>query len=126
MRVARAVFAVGARLPVNDLNEAVRFYTESFGFEVETSDGSTMGVLRSPQGRLLLTVEPAPPPMPPAARMANPPAALLLLPFCDSVAERLRSRGLHAELMPPPPWGGSRADFIDPFGNRISMFSLGG
>jgi catechol 2,3-dioxygenase-like lactoylglutathione lyase family enzyme len=120
------VVAIGARLPVSHVAEAQSFYTEVFDFQTEFSDGSTVAVLRCSQGYVLLTHDPEPPPNALSMLAARTPAALLLVPFCHSVAERLRARGLHVIHMPEPPWGGGQVDFVDPFGNRVSMYSLGG
>lgn len=113
-------------MPVSSIGEAADFYTTQFSFIAEAGDGSTFAVLRSPGGHLLLAADASAIPKDAAELMAQPPVASLLVPFCDSVAERLRARGLAIAHMPQPPWGGARVDFADPFGNRIAMYSLGG
>ena len=121
------VQAVGVTIPASNLKSALAFYSGELGFKVAFVDeaGGT-AVLGSNGGYIVLTPTAEVAAAPKDITHNDAPRALLLVPFCDRVGQRLEQSGFSTFPQPEPPRGGMLIDVIDPFGNRISLYSLGG
>ena len=102
-------------LPVDDLDEAKRFYVEALGFEVDfeaTEDGHT-GLLGVRRGTIQLTLDS---PMEGHGREA---CVSLLVESADRYYDEWSRR---TSVLRPPrdeSWGSRTFDLLDPFGNTI-------
>ncbi|MEI7465292.1 MAG: VOC family protein [Burkholderiales bacterium] len=119
------VYSVGVMIPVDDLAAAEAFYSGELGMErVHWEDGVL--VMEGDRGGRLVLVHDVAKHTKEASPRASVPRAVLLVSQCPLVALRLEELGLKVFPREVPPWGGLLIDFIDPFGNRLSLYSAGG
>ena len=119
---------VNVRYFVNDVNEAIAFYTAHLGFVVERQPAPGFGILSRGELRLLLSASTGPggaaQPMP-DGRKPEPGGWNRIHLLVDDLAaevERLREAGLsfRNDIVKGP--GGSQILVDDPAGNPVELF----
>ena len=117
-------------LHVSDVERSVRFYTESFGFEVafRFPDEGALEFAFLKLGETGIGIGRAvPPPLPdwPASQPLGSFQLCIYADDTDAAAERLRALGVRQVTAPREmPWGEKLAFFEDPDGNLIHVAAV--
>ncbi|MBY0437041.1 MAG: VOC family protein, partial [Burkholderiales bacterium] len=119
------VKSVGVMLPVDDLAAAEAFYSGELGMERVFWDAGVL-VLEGDGGGRLVLVHDVEKKTHEVSLRTSALRGVLLVSQCPRVARRLEELGLTVFPREEPSWGGLFIDFIDPFGNRLSLYSAGG
>lgn len=121
------MFRLGARIYVSSLVEAERFYCGVFGFQMEYQGDATYVLVRVGDGHLALILAcDAKSENGTHAAVGRDTGLVFTVPFHRRLLPTLVAGGAKVLGTREPPWGGMETIFVDPFGNEMSLFSVGG
>lgn len=118
---------LGGKLRVTDLRKAEAFYCDLIGLAF-AGGGEPGNYVLAKAGRayLALVVDQPDDDQTNSASLPHQTGIVIVTPFHSGLLDGMRRAGATIVKTVEPPWGGIETIFVDPFGNEVSLFSVGG